>query len=244
MIIIYIIMYFVVKSGQSKEILDTITPINKKKTVYMSEETKTDILTSSGTSVMCFVKLLDGDRTMNYNTNYNPLIQVENNWYFEVSGSKSDTNSTSTRLRITTNNAGVKADEIVQLPDLVKQKWVFIAILRDGRRFDIIYDNKIVASHRLSNYPVIISSPLSIGNTGLQGSIDHLMVNNKRLTPNEIEETRMRFIDTNNMVLDADDVGISFPVFKLFARCPPGFPCDTDINIPRSSTYRWSSPYA
>jgi hypothetical protein len=193
---------------------------------------------------MSFVKLLDGDRTINYKTSYTPLIQVENNWYLEVAPSKNNTNSTSTRLRITTNNGGTAHDEIVQLPDLVKQKWIFIAILRDGRRFDIIYDNKIVASHRLENYPVIISSPLSIGNIGLQGSIVHVMVNKTRLTPNELEGVRTRFIDTNNMVLEADDIDISFPLFKLFARCPPGFPCDTTIKTPETSIYKWKSPYA
>ncbi len=244
MLIIYIVFYFISKRQDTTEILDTITPLDKNKPIYMPDKTKTDLLASSGSTVMGFVKLLDGDRTANYTTQYTPLIQVANNWYLEVSPSKNDTNMTSTRLRITTNKNGTKMDELVQLPDLVKQKWVFIAILRDGRRFDVIYDNKIVASHRLNNYPITVLGALSIGNKGLKGSIVHVMVNNTRLPPTVIEGTRITFIDTNNMVLEANDIDISFPLFQLFARCPPGFPCDTSITTPSSAIYKWKSPYA
>jgi hypothetical protein len=244
MLILYIVFYFLTKGKDSTEIVNTITPLDKNKVIYMSDKTTTDILTSSGTTVMSFVKLSDGDRTANYTTQYTPLLQVANNWYLEVSPSKNDMNMTSTRLRITTNSGGAKVDEFVQLADLVKQKWIFIAILRDGRRFDVIYDNKIVASHRLKNYPISVSGALSIGNKGLKGSIVHVMVNNTRLTPNTIEGTRTKFIDTNNMVLEANDIDISFPLFKLFARCPPGFPCDTSITTPSSAIYKWKSPYA
>jgi hypothetical protein len=130
------------------------------------------------------------------------------------------------------------------LPPIPKQKWVFIAILRDGRRFDVIYDNKIVASHRLEFYPVIISSPLTVGGTGLDGKVIHVMVNSKRLNPYDIERERVARVDTNNMVLEANQIDTSLPGLKLFARCPPGLPCDPITTPPQNNLVQWNTPYA
>ena len=134
--------------------------------------------------------------------------------------------------------------ETIELPQIPKQKWIFIAILRDGRRFDIIYDNKIVASQRLEYYPVVISSPLSVGNKGLDGSVIHVIINGTRLTPNAVERERLTHVDTNNTVLEANSIDISFPGLKLFAQCPSGLPCDPITKPPNNNLVQWKTPYA
>jgi hypothetical protein len=40
-----------------------------------------------------------------------------------------------------TNNSGTQQEEYIELPPIPRQKWICISILREGRRFDIIYDN-------------------------------------------------------------------------------------------------------
>ena len=121
---------------------------------------------------------------------------------------------------------------------------MFIAILRDGRRFDIIYNNEIVASEILEFYPVVISSDLSIGNNGLNGSVIHVIINDKRLTPTVIERERVSHVNTNNMVLDVDSITTSFPGMNLFAQCPPGLPCDPITKPPTNNLLQWKTPYA
>jgi hypothetical protein len=192
---------------------------------------------------MAFVKLNESDRTSTYTNQYTPLIQVENNWYFEIAPSKTDQKHSSTRLRVTTNRNGSLGDEIMDLPDLVRQKWIMVAILRDGRRFDVLYDNKIVMSHRLTNYPVVISSPLSVGHPYLNGSIIHVIAANRRLSPIEVEGERVKHVDTNNTVLEANQIDLVFPSISLLAQCPPGFPCDP-ITKPVNPKMKWDSPYA
>jgi len=135
-------------------------------------------------------------------------------------------------------------EEIIDLPNIPKQKWVFLAILRDGRRFDVIYDNQLVASHRLEYYPVIISSPLSVGNKGLAGSVLHVLVNGTRLTPSEVERTRVGYVDTNNTVLESSWIASSFPSIGLFAQCPSGLPCDPITKPPANNLFQWRTPYA
>jgi hypothetical protein len=244
LITFYIIVYVIYPGSGNSDILMSKTLLNAKNDILMSDVTQKTLLAGSGSTVMGFFYLLGGDRTSKYINNYTPLIQIENNWYFEISPSAIGNESSNVRLRVQTNDAGSLKQEIIELPPIPKQKWVFIAILRDGRRFDIIYDNQIVASHRLEYYPVVISSPLSIGNKGLDGSAIHIMINSIRLSPTAVERERLAHIDTNNTVLEAESIDISLPGMKLFSQCPPGLPCDSITKPPSNNLLQWKTPYA
>lgn len=240
--IIYIVMQTFYPGQGNSNILTSITPLNAKIDIVTSDITQQKLLGNNGSTVMGFFKLNNGDRTINYKSEFIPLIFIENNWYLEIS--PSPVNEISARLRVRTNSNKSYTYEIIELPAIPKQKWVFIAILREGRRFDIIYDNKLVASKRLDNYPVIISSPLSIGNKSIDGSIIHVIINDKRLIPNDVERERVSHVDTNNTVVEDNAINLSFPTLKLFAQCPSGLPCDPVTKPPSNNLYSWSTPYA
>jgi hypothetical protein len=244
LITLYIIFYVIYPGSGNTDVLKTLTPLDSKKDIMMADVTQRTFLTSSGSSIMGFFYLKEGDRTTKYANSFIPLIQVENNWALEISPSLSGRAETSAQLRVATNDGGAIKQEVIDLPQIPKQKWIFIAILRDGRRFDIIYDNKIVASQRLEYYPVNISSSLSVGNNGLAGQVIHVMANGERLTPSQVERERLSHVDTNGTVLEADAINISFPSLKLLAQCPPGLPCDPITRPPSSNLMRWKTPYA
>ena len=244
LITLYIILYIIYPGSRNNDVLKNMTALNQKKDILMSDVTQQTLLSGSGSTIMAFIKLSDGDRTTKYFNSYTPLIQVDNNWYLEIAPAPAGKDGSAARLRVQTNNGGTLKQEIIELPQIPKQKWICIAILRDGRRFDVIYDNMIVASQRLENYPVVISSPLTIGNKGLDGSIIHVIVNNRRLSPTEVERERVAHVDTNNTVLEADSIDISLPGLKLFAQCPPGLPCDPITKPPSNNLFQWKSPYA
>jgi hypothetical protein len=241
---LYIIVYVIYPGSGNNDVLPKMTPLGEKKDILYSDQTQSILLGTAGSSVMGFFKLDSGDRTIKYANSYTPLIFIDNNWYLEISPAPVGKEHVSARLRVQTNNAGTLKYEIIELPEIPKQKWVFIAILRDGRRFDILYDNKIVASQRLENYPVVISSPLSIGNKGLDGSAIHIIINGTRLNPVAVERERVSHVDTNNTILEDNTIDISLPGLKLFAQCPPGLPCDTITQPPSNNLLKWSTPYA
>ena len=235
-------MYVIRSNSGSNDILTTMTPINKKKDVLYSDITQSTLLTTAGSTIMGFFNLSGGDRTSKYSNSYTPLLYIDNNWYLEIS--PSPVKNIATRLRVQTNDGGKFKYELIELPQIPKQKWMFIAILRDGRRFDIIYNNQIVASQRLENYPVIISSPLSIGNKGLDGSAIHIITSNVRLTPDNVERERVRHVDTNNTVLEKNIFDMPLSALKLLAKCPPGLACDPITKPPDNNLLQWKSPYA
>jgi hypothetical protein len=245
LITVYIVVYVIYPGSNNNDILNKITPLNVKKVVLTSDITKNKLLSNTGSTVMGFFYLLNGDKTTKLGNNFKSIIEIENNWYLEIAPAPSGTNKISARLRVNTSGQGVGINqEIIELPSIPQQKWMFIAILRDGRRFDVIYNNEIVASQILENYPVVISSSLSIGNAGLNGSVIHIIINDKRLTPTQIERERVTHVNTNNMVLEADSINISLPGLKLFGQCPPGLPCDPITKPPTNNLLQWKSPYA
>ena len=248
--LIYYLFYY--SEVDMMDVLTTMTPLSANKMVVMSEQTQSTLLGTGSSTVMGFFNIQQGDRTTTYidklrPDEFKPLFQVANNWYFEISHGPNGYKQTNARIRIRTkDSSGIIKDEIMELQPLPKQKWICIAVLRDGRRFDVIYDNKIVSSQRLQNYPVVIGSPLSVGNKGLMGSMIHMIISGRRLTPTEVERERLKYVDTANMVIESNLFDISFPSlsFSLFGQCPPGLPCDPITKPPRSNLLEWKTPYA
>ena len=233
-------IYRNIGSGNN-DILTKMTPLNKKIDIYTADKVQSTLLGSGGSTVMGFIFLDQGDRTTNYKNDYLPLLFVDNNWWLEISHGAA---AIATRLRVQTNYSGKMTYEYVELPPIPKQKWVCVTILREGRRFDVIYDNRIVASKRLEHYPVVISSPLSIGNPKITGNIIHIILNAQRLTPDQVERQRNVYVDTNNKVLEANNILISFPTLRLNAECPSGLPCNNITKPPKNPMLKWESPYA
>jgi hypothetical protein len=241
--VIYVVYVIVYLPSGPQDMVPSLTPLNTKTDVMMPDVTQKKILGSSGSSVMGFFYLKGGDRTARYGQKYVPLIQVENNWFLESMGGSHEKNQRTTRLRVKTTKGSVK-EEIIDLPPIPMQKWVFIAILREGRRFDVIYDSRIVASQRLENYPVIISSPLSVGHKGLGGSAIHVIVQEKRMTPTDVEKIHLTYVDSNHNILETNSIDMVLPFPKLSAQCPPGLPCRALTSPPQNGMQQWKTPYA
>ena len=243
LIIVVCVVYYIYKHTRlnTNDMLPKLTPLQIRQDIMMPDKTQNVILGSGGSTVMGFFNIQSGDRTTTYSHDYMPILFVDNNWWLEVANGAS---STSARLRVQTNHGGQMTMEHIELPPIPKQKWVFIAILREGRRFDVIYDNRIVASKRLTNYPVVISSPLTVGNTKVTGKVIHVIVAGSRLSPNDIERQRTIYVNTNNDILEDNPILTSFPTLKLAAVCPSGLPCDNITSPPRNGMLEWSTPYA
>jgi len=249
-ITVFLIFYVLNPPISKADLVPDMTPLSAKKDVGMTDEVQKTLLGSGGSTVTAFIKLLDGDRTARAKPSaaYTPLLFVANNWYLEVAPSpvtETGKEAVSARLRVS-STAGSIQDEIIDLPPIPKQKWVFLAILREGRRFDVIYQNRIVASHRLQHYPVVVASPLSVGNSGLEGSVIHVKMVGSRVAPKDVERERLAHTDTNGAVVE--EMRISMPGFpslsSVLPTCLPGLPCDPVVAPPSNNLMEWGSPYA
>ena len=237
-VVTYVIIQYVYGKSTIKDLLPTSTSLAAVTNVYDSDSVKTNLLTTGGSSVMGFFNVRLGDRTMHVGKEFQKLVGVDGSFTFNVSQSGA-------QLVITTSN-GSRTTETIELPTFPMQKWVFLAILRDGRRFDVIYNDRIVASHRLEYFPAVTSNPLTVGNPALLGNVIHVIVAPYRLTPTEVAVQRARLSDTNGAPPSAQDTKFGMPAIPfsgLHVKCLPGIPCNPVTQPPSNHLKAWSTPY-
>ncbi len=238
-IITYLIVKYVYNKSSILDLVEKPIPLNTPKIVYDSNSTKDTLLVQGGSTIMGFFNVILGDRTTKLGDNYITLLEIEGVMQFNVSQS-------SAQLIIATAG-NVKKQEIITLPTLPMQKWMYVAILRDGRRFDIMYNDQIVASHRLEYFPVIMSNPLKVGNKSLLGNAVHVMVAGYRLKPNEVVYQRNRLSDTNGEPPVAKEITFGIPPIPFLnwtQQCLPGLPCNAVTKPPENKMKAWSSLYS
>lgn len=244
-LIIAVTIYFIYTNigSTNMDLATSMQELNKKNNLATSDIAESIILRSSGSTVMSFFNIQPGNRTVGYSNDYTPLMYINGNWWLEIANTSTKTNM-SARLRIITNNSNTKHVEYIELPPIPRQKWVCITILREGRRFDVMYDNRIVASKQLEYYPVVILNEFVVGNPILMGKAIHVIITPKRLSPSEVDRQRRIYVNSNNDVLESNSLLMSLPSFKISAQCLPGLPCDNITHSPSNAYLKWQTPYA
>ncbi len=98
-----------------------------------------------------------------------------------------------------TKNDTEVVEETLVLPEIPLQKWTMVTIARDGRRFDVYYNNKLVSSKRTEHMIDTNSAvgPILAGDPNLSGSVAYAEVFDRRLTQAEVAATYSRLADTN-----------------------------------------------
>jgi hypothetical protein len=142
----------------------------------------------------------------------------------------------SARLSVTTQSA-VNRVENVDLQPIPKQKWVQVAILREGRRFDIMYNDTIVKSVRMQQLPAIRLNSVYAGQDGLLGIVGPIRSSPRRYTPQEVIYEHKYTSDTRgnpNIKISLDPPSI----------CPAGQTCPSNTKAPESTLHFLGTPYS
>lgn len=246
-IVVYLVITYLRGSSQIQNLAIQQFSLSAPKAVLDTDGVK-DILLSPGAATICsFVNYRFGDRTSPAVSSTSmpvSLISIKGALEFIVS-------PTSAILEITTKGPSQTTEvETVTLPPLPQQKWMFVAILRDGRRFDVLYNDQIVASHRTAFFPVIAHNSLIVGNTKLLGLAINVLVAPYRLTMTQALQQRAAFADTNGQPTSASleqgqqlGADAPLPFEAISADCLPGIPCKPVSRPPKNALKAWASPY-
>ena len=248
-VVIYIILYVIIPSAAYTDVLPKQVDLSKEIAVLSSSDVRQSLYGGSGSTIMTFINPIIGDRTPKFANTYIPVLSIDDAFYFEISPSPLEKSSTVARIRIATSNTANNKYETIELPQLPLQKWTLLSILRDGRRFDVMYDDKIVISHRLQFYPLIPSNSMKLGNSGLIGRAVHFLVADARLTPAAVIGEYKKLADTNG----APIVNRSLPFFGKLENISipkisvsvPGLDIAPVVDNPPPNTMKaWRTPYA
>jgi hypothetical protein len=172
-------------------------------------------------------------------------------------------NSTQTN----TSSAAVtqKYIETMVLPPIPLQKWTMVTVAREGRRFDVYYNDRIVLSQKTMYMPTNTSLSASFtglvsGSPGLGGQMALIQVFSRRYSSGDVTALYRATSDTRGRpyvtTLKQDLVGLmptaspNAPSLNLSSMipslnlCPPGGCFNSPVVRPASPLYDWTSPYA
>jgi hypothetical protein len=60
------------------------------------------------------------------------------------------------------------------------------------------------------------------------------------MTPTEIEQQRLKYVDSNDIVIEDNVFAMSLPEPQLIAECPSGFPCTPVTHPPKNKLLKWT----
>lgn len=254
---IFIIITIVNSKGFATDLMPQLVDISSEKAISDSLTTSSTLFGQSTSTIIFFVNYRLGNRTNKLQSpeNYIPVIMMNGSFALEVSpaylsssSATSQMNST-TRLAVYITSPTGSTPFYIQVPPLPQQTWIQVAILRDGRRFDVMYNDQLVASERLPTLPVATQSELIIGNDSLIGNAIHGFIYNYRLNPVDIAKNRSRYTDVNGYPIGAQPSLVNLPLIPsnlqgIVAECPPGLPCNTISEPPANPFKMWKTSYA
>lgn len=146
-----------------------------------------------------------------------------------------------TQLVIQTQSEGSRF-ETIPVADFPFQKWILLTIIKEGRRFTVYYNDKIVANSRTQYYPVINSSPLVLGHSSLKGKFIGPKLVPTAMHKDEIISELTTTSDTRHEPYQSISF---FDIFKVKLGCPGGVFCPSTKVVPQTSALKeWKSPYA
>jgi hypothetical protein len=155
--------------------------------------------------------------------------------------------------------------ETMVLPPIPLQKWTMVTVAREGRRFDIYYNDRLVLSQKTMYMPVNSSSNSSFsglvsGSAGLGGQIALLNVFSNRYSTGDVSalysgtsDTRGRPYlttvkqDVYGLLPTASPAGFSTSLSSYVPSinlCPPGGCFNSPVIRPASPLYDWTTSYA
>ena len=137
-------------------------------------------------------------------------------------------------------------EETLVLPNIPFQKWTMITVAREGRRFDIYYNNSIVLSKRVQYILDSGSavSPIIAGDPRLHGLIAHVNIVPRKFTASDVSNTYKNKADTNGEPYLGGDTALLTSITNLTPFCKDGS-CVNGPNIkPASPLMDWETEYA
>lgn len=162
--------------------------------------------------------------------------------------------------------------ETLTLPPIPLQKWTMVTVARDGRRFDVYYNDTIVLSQKTMFMPISDPSNSNVsgitsGSGGLVGQLALANVYNYRLASQDVSAKYTEYADTrgrpylstatgysSNSLVDVAGLNpIAIPSMTLASFIPAASSlslCGSDgcltppVVKPASPLYDWSTSYA
>jgi len=219
-------------------------PLSKSTVIGTSDIVRNNFFTSAGSTFTVYINYEMMDKTQQIGPNVKPitLFQFGDAVQFQMLPGGKSTHPTS-QLVIKTQGYQQKT-EIIDVKNLPLQKWVYLAIVREGRRFTVFYNGEVVTSHRLEYFPITTTSSLKIGDPAIRGYYAFPQLVGTPLSIAELKNFEDLSSDTRNKPF-LKDVSWTDMFTMPFKGCPDGLFCFSTSKAPVQNPLKtWNSTYA
>ncbi len=243
LILIIAIVYFGIKyyytEGNIKVYSEGPIDLSAPQVVISADEAKELLQSKNGSTISVFIKIDGIDKSGVYDASPINILEQPKCWALQYIPSNGSNHSPTYKFAVNTiNSTGAEIVETIPITLFPEQKWIYFTILKEGRRFDILYNKNIIASSYLTNYPKVDTQAIRIGNKSMRGQAAFVNGANKRYTFEEIADEWAARADTRGKpYLPTESI---LPTFG----CPGGLFCFSGISGPNNMKKFWNSPYA
>lgn len=230
-------------------ITDTLSPkvgtMDKRTPVGNSGDGRDKFLVPSGGTVMAYIFTMMNNKTPQIGNKQDPinLLNVGSAVSLQIlPGGASAPPKTTLVVKTQNPDPTTPNTEEFPVPDFPQQRWVHTAIVREGRRYTVYYNGKVVASHRTKFYPVVDSATISLGDSRLIGEFVYPKV---APTPYRIEEIQAEINGSATTRYEPIKPMDWDKLFSIKLGCPNGLFCFSTKGPPQDSPLKmWKTPYA
>jgi hypothetical protein len=219
-------------------------PLSERSQVITGEELRLPWTSTSGSSLLFYINPVVMDRTGVSGNEYADVVKIGSKQIFRIlvaPDAGRDQMLSPAQLVVHVN--GHNLPEIIDIPHFPLQRWTAVAIVKDGRKFNIYLNGKLTVSHMCLAMPAYESTQgITVGDARLTGEIALMSIASYAMPPNEIRETVSETVDTS---------GKPYLSYNLFAMFMPDMSagvwcffgnCANLKNI--SPLQQWTAPYA
>jgi hypothetical protein len=218
--------------------------ISQSTQVISSEELKKAWTSTSGSTLLFYINPMIKDRTSHSGNEYASILKIGTKQSLKLLVAPDAGRGQS--LAPAVFEVFVKGSAVpdrFDIPNMSLQKWSSIAIVKNGRKFNIFVNGRLVATHMCTAMPDFDETqPLRIGDSRMGGKIALMSLASYPMEADEVRSFLAANLNADGKpYLSSDLAFLPIPTFNLSFGCPGG----NCTNATKPGPFeQWTSPYA
>ena len=247
-LIYYSIQYFLLPKPPQRIGPEEIN-LSTSTQVISSEELKKSWTGTSGSSLIFYINPSIKDRTSVSGNEYASVVQIGTKQTFKIlvaADAGRGYSSSPAQFEIYVKSCSVP--EVIDIPNFPLQRWTAVVIVRQGRKFSIYLNGKLMASHMSTAMPDFDDTqPLRTGDSRLSGQIALMSLAPYPMQLDEVRSTVEATVDTSGKPYFSSNILSVLPFsidFMNFNPMCPGGNCGLKQPAKTRPFEHWTSSYA
>jgi len=229
---------------------DETIDLSKNTQVISNEELKSAWTTNNGSTLFFYINPSINDRTSISGNEYANAVEIGSKQVLQIliaADAGRGYSSAPARLKVVLKDKSDDEAEYIDIQNLPLQRWSAVAIVKEGRKFNIYINGRLSVSHVCDGMPDFDQTqPLRVGNERLGGAIALMSLSPYPIGIDSIHSLVSSTSSTDGSPYLSSGFGSFIPSFNLssLSFCPGGNCNSTKISGNPGPMSQWSSPYA